>query len=135
MNKTLKQVRELKTLIKRLEREHELALETSFFHKEPTGSLPDCRQSIKSSKVNSTVSQRVRDNVAPFSGEELDVEIALKRYLRECDLALEGSRPEEEKIFLNSLIVRLHGKAFELADSTPIKPIGQQKDLLGELYL
>ena len=45
LNKTLKQVRELKTHIKWLEREHKLALETSFFHKEPTDSLTDCSQS------------------------------------------------------------------------------------------
>ena len=34
--------------------------------------------------MSNSVSQRVRDNVLPFSVEELDVEIALKRYLRGC---------------------------------------------------
>ena len=135
MNKTLKQVRELKTHIKRLEREHDLALEKkSFFHKELTGSLPDCSPSTKLAKMNNSVCQRVRDNVPSFSEEELDVRIALKRYLRGCDLALEGYRPEEEQTFLNSLIVRLHGKTFEVDDSTPLKTLGQLKDLLGELY-
>ena len=36
---------------------------------------------------------------------------------------------------MNSFIVRLHGKAFEVANSTPLKTIKQLKDLLRKLYL
>ena len=42
-------------------------------------------------------------------------------------LAFEGSRPNEEQAFLNSLIVRLHGKAFEIADITSLKSVKQLK--------
>ena len=82
-----------------------------------------------------SVSQRIRYNVPPFSGEELDVEIALKRYLKRCEVALEGSRPDEEQAFLKFLIIRLHGKASEIADATPLKTVKQLKELLRDLHL
>ena len=45
--------------------------------------------------MSNIVSQRVRDNVPSFSGEELEVETVLKRYLRGCEVALEGSKTNE----------------------------------------
>ena len=134
LDQALKQVRELQTHIKRLEREHELALETSFFHKNPNNEL---LENIKpnSREMNTSVSQRVRDNVPPFSGEEVDVETALKRYLRGCEISREGARPEEESAFVNSLLVRLHGKAFEVAESVPLDSVKQLTELLRDLYL
>ena len=134
LDQALKQVRELQTHIKRLEREHELAFETSFFHKNPNNEL---LENIKpnSREMNTSVSQRVRDNVPPFSGEEVDVETALKRYLRGCEISREGARPEEESAFVNSLLVRLHGKAFEVAESVPLDSVKQLTELLRDLYL
>ena len=61
--------------------------------------------------------------------------MALKRYLRGCDIALEGSNADEEPVFVNSLIVRLHGRAFEIADAIPLKTVKQLADLLRELYV
>ena len=58
--------------------------------------------------MSKSVLQRVRENVPPFSREELEVETALKRYLRRCDIALEGSKADQEPAFVNSLIVRLY---------------------------
>ena len=85
--------------------------------------------------MNNSVSQPVRDNVPPFSEEELDVEIALKRYLRGCEVAFEGGKADEEQAYLNCLIVRLQDKAFEIADSTLLKTVKQLKLLLKEIYL
>ena len=65
----------------------------------------------------------------------MEVYTALKRYLRGCEIALEGSKADEEPVFVNSLIVRLHGRAFEMADVIPLKTVKQQTDFLRELYL
>ena len=83
--------------------------------------------------MSNSLSQVVTDNVLPFSGEELDVEIALKRYLRRCEVAFEAAKADEEHAFLNSLIVRLHIKAFKIADSSPLRTVKQLKLLLKEI--
>ena len=80
--------------------------------------------------MSNSVSQRVRDNMPPFSGNELEVETALKRYLRGYDIVLEGSKAYEEPAFVNSLIFRLHDRAFEIADAIPLKTVKQLTDLL-----
>ena len=85
--------------------------------------------------MSNSVCQRVGDSVPPFSGEELLIDNVLKMYLRGWDIAVEGSKAEEEPAVANSLIDRLYGRTFEIAVAIPFKTVKQLPDLLRELYL